>query len=742
MLSIWQDILQSRFQSLPDRPLTEKHSESVIPNVYIAGNLAGQPNIKASIRHGYQLGIQIAKTFQASPYKTDASVGIVGAGPAGVGVALGLQQHGISYIIWERGLPFETIQAFPNQKFLYNTPKEWTLPPGFWFEDCTKEELLKRWNNDLHDILLGVQQHSTVLDIQQYHSAFSVSIENNIGTRQTTKVDAVVLATGTTSQPKKLQTLGEDHPLVQHHLYNPRSLRQKRVVIVGGGNSALEATLLLLEQGAHCKVVHRGKDFSKATPDVRKRLQSWLNSPQLEIYKNSTVQEFRTFGQSENQLTVTIKNKQNAITQHLIVDRALVLIGGQPHNALLNNIEMPTEQTTPVRYGVWGGAFVLFIYLFYLLKSGLQTVCLDNQCMETVLEAKRHFFPLTLSWFNHIPQWFQIDLGFRIVDGAFWGTLLYSLMIVGFGLKAMGKYKSTTQRKRYLSLMIFQVLFLFGIPEILAPWVISTGSMLDFFGGDRPWKIYSLVIPWPLSLYSIVDAPQMMTHPQSSSIALIWTGLGMGVSFLLIPLYVKYQGQRFCSYLCGCGGLAETVGDMFRSFAPKGALAKRLEFIGRGVWILATVITLMILIDAWKLLSIGIFSQAKVFAEHWYSLMVDFWLASVLGVALYPYLGNRVWCRFACPLRAYMETIAKYTTRLSIESKDTCIGCYECTRQCQMGIPVHEYALGEHSLNNQNSACIQCGICIEVCPLNVLEIGQGGQPLRFTIANTLTPPSP
>lgn len=296
MILIWQDILQSRFQGLPDRPLTKRCSESVIPNVYIAGNLAGQPNIKASIRHGYQLGIQIAKTFQASPYKTDASIGIVGAGPAGIGVALGLQEHGISYIIWERGLPFETIQAFPNQKFLYNTPKEWSLPPGFWFEDSTKEELLKRWNKDLHDILLGVQHHSAVLDIQQYHSAFTMFIENNIGMRQTFKVDNVVLATGTTTLPKKLQVAGEDHHLVQHHLYNPRSLKQKRVAVVGGGNSALEATLMLLEQGAHCKLVHRGDDFSKATPDVRKRLQAWLNTPQLELYKSSHVKEFELLG--------------------------------------------------------------------------------------------------------------------------------------------------------------------------------------------------------------------------------------------------------------------------------------------------------------------------------------------------------------------------------------------------------------------------------------------------------------
>ena len=87
-----------------------------------------------------------------------------------------------------------------------------------------------------------------------------------------------------------------------------------------------------------------------------------------------------------------------------------------------------------------------------------------------------------------------------------------------------------------------------------------------------------------------------------------------------------------------------------------------------------------------------------------------------------------------------METIAKYTTKLSIEANETCIGCYECTRQCQMGIPVHEFALRQHSLNNQNSACIQCGICIEVCPLDVLSVGESGTPIQLALPSVLSPP--
>ena len=152
----------------------------------------------------------------------------------------------------------------------------------------------------------------------------------------------------------------------------------------------------------------------------------------------------------------------------------------------------------------------------------------------------------------------------------------------------MQKYPSQTQRRRYLSLIIFQAIFLFGIPEIIAPWIISMGNGLDFFGGDRPWKLYSVFIPWPLSVYSIVDSPSYMNaeQPNALSISIMWMIFGAVISFIAIPLYVRKHGQRFCSYLCGCGGLAETLGDAFRSYAPKGASAKNLEKLGRGIGVL------------------------------------------------------------------------------------------------------------------------------------------------------------
>ncbi|MBW2736971.1 MAG: 4Fe-4S dicluster domain-containing protein, partial [Deltaproteobacteria bacterium] len=133
---------------------------------------------------------------------------------------------------------------------------------------------------------------------------------------------------------------------------------------------------------------------------------------------------------------------------------------------------------------------------------------------------------------------------------------------------------------------------------------------------------------------------------------------------------------------------------------------------------------LLILNDAWGFFAKDALYSTKAFATQWYSLMVDFWLASVLGVALYPYLGNRVWCRFFCPLRAYMELLARRFARITIKPSSHCIGCGECTRFCQMGIQVQKFAQQGRDMDNSNSSCIQCGICIQVCPMDVLSVGE------------------
>jgi len=283
------------------------------------------------------------------------------------------------------------------------------------------------------------------------------------------------------------------------------------------------------------------------------------------------------------------------------------------------------------------------------------------------------------------------------------------LMITVFAVLAIRRYRSPIQTKRYLSLIFFQVFFLFAVPELIGP---------HFIEGGHGWRLYSFSVPWPLWTGALTHVDYSVGGPN-----LTWIVVGAATAFVLMPLWVRFQGERFCSWLCGCGGLAETLGDRWRHLAPRGASSEKLEKFGILILAFAGISTILVLgVDVYGFLDAETFGDSNKFAKKWYGITVDFWFASVVGVGFYPYLGNRVWCRFICPLRAYMELLSKWFGRLKIVANDKCIGCSECTRYCQMGIPVQKFAQMREDLANHNSACIQCGICVEVCPMEVLSV--------------------
>jgi polyferredoxin len=199
----------------------------------------------------------------------------------------------------------------------------------------------------------------------------------------------------------------------------------------------------------------------------------------------------------------------------------------------------------------------------------------------------------------------------------------------------------------------------------------------------------------------------------------IW---GVLLTFVQIPIFVIFNGKRYCSWSCGCGGLAETFGDRWRHLAPKGEKAISWEKMNYGILILATVITAMMLIkDTW-----GLFSAEADWSIGVYRICVDVWLIGILPVTLYPFLGGKVWCRYWCPLSKLMDLMSKFYAKFNVShyhiaSNDKCIGCHECSRNCLVGIDVMSFAMKQETLDNSNSSCIGCGVCVAVCPMDVLS---------------------
>ncbi|MEL6344335.1 MAG: NAD(P)-binding domain-containing protein [Myxococcota bacterium] len=729
-------------------PEIDEGHESNVDGLYIIGDLADAPIIKVALRQGYDVAQEVYDAARAMAQPGDDEdiydVVIIGAGPAGIGAALKLRELGASYIMIERERPFSTIQNFPLGKIIFSEPREYENPGNFWFEDATKEDLVERWDEALKEHSLPIQQPEEVKDTARDGALFLIrtqvgegglmdnhadEIDPAEGARNVYRARRVILATGKRGKVNRLGVPGEDLDHVQYALKDPAAHSGQKIVVVGGGDSAVETAASLADHGADVTISYRRDGFHRVKSKNRDRIKSLIDAGKI-------TPKFSTNVKAITKEAVTLEDNTGK-TEQLTAEQVFIHIGTRLPRGFLKRLGVRMKgEMTPLRIA-WIMGFAFLTWIFYILKSGLKTA------EDGAIIAKRAFFPFHEGGLlESVPAMLQVDLGFRVIDGAFWGTFMYGMLILIFGIRAYRKYPSIVQKRRYLSLIGFQWIFLFGIPELLAPFVINLGGEGGFFyqifGGERGWKFYGLSVPWPLNIWGFIDAPSW-TATGNTLVVITWLLLAASVTFVLIPLYVRREGERFCSYMCGCGGLAETLGDFWRDLAPRGLTAKKSEVFGRIIFVLAIPTTLLILNDAWGFISSDALYNAKVFAEKWYTLMVDFWLASILGVALYPYLGNRVWCRFFCPLRAYMEELSRRFSRIAIASNDKCIGCNECTRYCQMGINVQQFAQTQTLLTNENSSCIQCGICIQVCPMEVLSIKRG-EVVRVSVDAPLRPP--
>jgi polyferredoxin len=282
-----------------------------------------------------------------------------------------------------------------------------------------------------------------------------------------------------------------------------------------------------------------------------------------------------------------------------------------------------------------------------------------------------------------------------------WYPFLYSAIVIVFGIQAIRRYRGRLQTSKYLSLIFFQVAFFCVIPELLL----------------HNWRAYGLVYAWPLAL-----GPSSWQGflKDTSTFYFWWTLI---VSFVALPVFVMFTGKQYCSWVCGCGGLAETLGDRWRHFSPKGPENVRRERAILWVLVCAVVATLAV--------GFGIDVRFGGLIGGAYNWVVDTFLIAIIPVALYPFLGGKVWCRYWCPTAGFMHLLSGWFTRRGIgrykidSNRRRCIACNLCSRYCEVGIDVRKFAVKGESFDNVLTSCIGCGICISVCPTEALAFAAG-----------------
>lgn len=373
---------------------------------------------------------------------------------------------------------------------------------------------------------------------------------------------------------------------------------------------------------------------------------------------------------------------------------------------------------------------------------------------------------------NPASQWFV------------YGTL-YTVAILAFGAKFIWKYRHNKyEQLRTVSVMFFQTAFAFFIPEIMAR-----------LNGDLPY--YDLKNMWPLNYYNF-ERYRVNGFIDSGSVGMTMLLFGIISIFVISPfLTYKYGKRWYCSWVCGCGGLAETAGDSFRQLSDKSKFAWKVErwvvhsvvvfvtlmttaviysYLGNDTskyWLtkttfLSSVAVILTAVFAWVMIykreelekdakygAIGYFTIiAVLIGMHFfsdsgnififkaetlrstYSFLIGSIFSGVIGTGFYPILGNRVWCRFGCPMAAVLGFQQRLFSKFRITTNGgQCISCGNCSTYCEMGIDVRAYA--QKGANIVRSSCVGCGICSAVCPRGVLKLENGPEKGRINSKDVL-----
>jgi len=279
--------------------------------------------------------------------------------------------------------------------------------------------------------------------------------------------------------------------------------------------------------------------------------------------------------------------------------------------------------------------------------------------------------------------------------------VLYTLAIAGGGVLMIQRYgHNRYQVIRTLSVVVVQVLLAFAVPQLLVLF-------------QQPEYYFSYL--WPLKLDYLT--PNYLFHLPLPLIA--WSILG---SFLATPVLALLFGKRwYCSWVCGCGGLANTFGEPWRHLSNKSSASWRFERISIYAVLAACVVLTGLLFASYGVGAAHPELAAFTYRyQGWYGLVVASVLAGVVGVGLYPLAGTRVWCRFFCPMAALLGILQKAGRYRITVKDDMCISCGLCSKYCEMGIDVRAYAQANTSFTR--ASCVGCGLCAEVCPRGVLRL--------------------
>ena len=257
-----------------DLPHVSPEFETNIPGIFIAGELGGMGLIKNAVEQGKQAVDYITNKLKSS-HKAQYDIIIVGAGPAGIAATLTAVRNGLKYLTLEQDSLGGTVFNFPRAKVIMTSTLDLPLYGKVKFFETSKTELLKLWTEVITRNNIRINEQEKVIDIEKENEIFRIKSSKSIYTSKT-----ILLSIGRRGSPRKLGIPGE-----------PELVHNKRILVIGGGDSAIESALLLAEEGNDVSLSYRNDSFARLKPKNLERIKNAIEKKMLKVIFNSNVKE-------------------------------------------------------------------------------------------------------------------------------------------------------------------------------------------------------------------------------------------------------------------------------------------------------------------------------------------------------------------------------------------------------------------------------------------------------------------
>jgi thioredoxin reductase (NADPH) len=308
-----------------DIPHVDQMFETNVPGIYIAGEMGGMGLIRNAVEQGKQAVENLVRKLDKN-VAADYDVIIIGAGPAGISASLAAKKHNLSALTLEQDSLGGTVYTFPRKKIVMTSPMDIPLYGKIKLRETSKTELLNLWNDVLSKNEIVIREQSKVESIVFQDKIFEVETTSN----EKFTARKIILSIGRRGTPRKLNIPGEMSEKVAYRLLEPELIENKKIVVVGGGDSAIETALLLADQN-QVTLSYRGDSFGRIKVGNSQKIKTAISLQQIDV-------RFNTNLKSIEEEKVTIADTISGELTDLQNDLVYIFAGGELPTQFLEKV--------------------------------------------------------------------------------------------------------------------------------------------------------------------------------------------------------------------------------------------------------------------------------------------------------------------------------------------------------------------------------------------------------------------